>query len=197
MKKGFLGVVLVLAILPSFFQVLGIYNEFHRGIQEMKNELVLHQMINERTYELENGFAEVVREGLKETSKEIPPQERILIICKKIEAWTSKFEDVNFKVGYVRKDNYELELNFVFDLSGNVKNILTADWKHIIEEKMSPCINFIYVDENTAVIMDNRFLEFGVDPSIFLTDHAVAFVFEVKIHKAEFKVLIPEGMMIE
>lgn len=204
MKKGFLAIVLVLAIFSSFFQVLSIHNDFYGGIQKMKNELVLQQTINEKTYEIENGFKDVVREGLKETSEEIlnkkiPTQERIFIICKKIENWANEFENIKFKVGYVKRNDYSYEqgLNFIFDLFSDIKNILTKDWKSIIEEKMSPCINFIFVNEETAVIMDNRFLDFGVDPNIFLTNHAVAFVFEVETYKAKFKVLIPEGTVIE
>lgn len=199
MNRGFLSIMLVLTMIPFLFQDLGIHNQTYSGIQSMKNKLILQQKINERTYELENGFFLTVKHGLEELGEfdEMPREEKTVYICKKIEKWMNRFPDVELKVGYINKENYEFdEKSVFFDFLSDVQSLLKADFKKIFSGRISPCVNYLYVDEDYAEVMENGFLDYDFNiPS--LVNYGIAFVFRVKEHQNEFIVLIPEGSVIE
>ncbi|GEM_PF-5413688 len=59
--RGFLAIVIVLSFLPFIYSELGIQNKIRFDIENLKNDIVLHQRINEETYAFEENFTKTVR----------------------------------------------------------------------------------------------------------------------------------------
>lgn len=174
MEKGFLAIVLVFALLPLIFESLEGYRIIEKTNDATKNMMVLRQRINEKTYELEDGFKLTIKKGLEITKLlDVDNDQKAAIICGAISNWADGFKDVDFRVGYVSKNTYKDE--FVFGLDS--------------------CINFLYIDkEHVEIVEKNQELRYGRE---VLSDWAVAFIFKFKLYDTEVRVLIPEKTVIK
>ena len=176
--RGFLSIVLVLAMVLFLAKDMKIYNEVYSGTQEMKNDIDLAQRINEETYDLENGFRLTVREALDSLPKVPHSKKGEMVareyICQKIKEWFTHYPDYSLYVGYIDPIDYSRAPS--------------------IASGIEPCLNFLHVDlkEKKAMLKDEELLSFPYS----LVGYRIAFMFEGTIHNTGFKVLVPEGTVM-
>jgi len=177
--RGFLSIVLVLAMVLFLAKDMNIYNEVYAGTQEMKNDIELGQRINEETYDLENGFRLTVREALDSLPK-VPHSEKGEMVareyvCQKIKEWFADYPDYSIYIGYIDPTDYSKAPNIVSEIE--------------------PCLNFLHVDlkEKKVMLKDEELISFPYS----LVGYRMAVMFEGGVHGADFKVLISEGTAIE
>ena len=175
--RGFLSIVLVLAMVLFLAKDMKIYNEVYAGTQEMKNDIDLAQRINEETYDLENGFRLTVREALDSLPKVPHSKKGEMVareyVCQKIKEWFKHYPDYSLYVGYIDPIDYS---------------------KAPSVPALEPCFNFLHVDlkEKKAMLKDEELIGFPYS----LVGYRIAFMFEGTIHNTGFKVLVPEGTVM-
>jgi len=167
--RGFLSVVLVMAMLLLLSRDFAVYDSLYRGTQEMRSDIVLNQQIHERQYELEDGLRLAIAEALET----IPPKPELAreYVCAKIGDWFHSYPDYSLYIGYIDPADYSKALS--------------------IESTIEPCFNFLYVDvtERKAMLKDNGLIDFPYS----LAGYRLAFLFEGKIIGHPFKAIVPEG----
>jgi len=175
--RGFLSIVLVLAMVLFLAKDMKIYNEVYAGTQEIKNDIDLAQRINEETYDLENGFRLTVREALDSLPKVPHSKKGEMVareyVCQKIKEWFKHYPDYSLYVGYIDPIDYS---------------------KAPSVPALEPCFNFLHVDlkEKKAMLKDEELIGFPYS----LVGYRIAFMFEGTIHNTGFKVLVPEGTVM-
>jgi len=175
--RGFLSIVLVLAMVLFLAKDMKIYNELYAGTQEMKNDVDLAQRINEETYDLDNGFRLTVTDALKSLPKVPHSAKGELVareyVCQKVREWFKQYPGYSLYVGYIDPIDYSKAPNV---------------------PALEPCLNFLHVDlkEKKAVLKDEGLISFPYS----LVGYRIAFMFEGTVHNTGFKVLIPEGTVI-
>lgn len=174
--RGFVSIVLVIAMLLFLAKDLKVYNQVYSGVQEIRNQIVLRQEVNEAIYELENGFRLTVSEAL-ETLPKVPHSEKGEIaargyVCARIHEWFNGY-NYSFYVGYIDPNDYS---------------------KAPSVSMLDSCLNFLYVNlkQRKAQIKDNGMIEFPYS----LIGYRIAFMFEGEIYGVKFKAIIPEGVGI-
>lgn len=177
--RGFLSIVLVLAMVLFLAKDMKIYSQVYAGMQEIKNYVVIGQTINEKTYELENGFKLTVSEALDSLPK-MPPSKNSEIaareyVCREISDWFAGYENYSMYVGYIDPTDYSKAPS--------------------VESEIEPCFNFLHVDllKRKVELKDNGLITFPYS----LVGYKIAFMFEGNVGKEQFKVIIPEGTVVE
>lgn len=163
--RGFFALLLVLTLAPGLYNSLAVYGEVSSGIRDMGNALLLGQEINERTYEIEHGFALAVHGALsayRGESKEAAEA----AVCYSIVSWAAGISEANFSVGYVDRNDY----------SKTAASPLSPE----------ACLRFIDVDMETRTA---RVAGEGAAPP----GTGAAFVTETGAYKTGITVLVPEG----
>jgi len=177
--RGFLSIVLVMAMVLFLAKDMKIYNQVYIGTQEMKNDIDLAQRINEERYDLENGFRLTVKEALESLPKVSHSKKGEMVargyICQKIKEWFTHYPDYSFYIGYINPTDYSRASS--------------------IASEIEPCLNFLHVDlkEKKVMLKDEDLISFPYS----LVGYRIAVMFEGKVHNTNFKVLIPEGTVIE
>jgi len=176
--RGFLSIVLVLAMVLFLAKDMKIYNEVYAGTQEIKNDIDLAQRINEETYDLENGFRLTVREALDSLPKVPHSKKGEMVareyVCQRIKEWFANYPDYSIYIGYIDPIDYSRAPS--------------------IAGEIEPCLNFLHVDlkEKKAMLKDEGLIDFTYG----LVGYRIAFMFEGTIHNTGFKVLVPEGTVM-
>lgn len=176
--RGFLSIVLVLAMVLFLAKDMKIYSDVYSGTQEIKNNVELGQRINEESYALENGFKLTVHEALDSLPKVPHSKKGELIareyVCEKIREWFAGYPNYSLYVGYIDPTDYS---------------------KAPSVPAPEPCLNFLHVDlkEKRVELKDNGLIDFPYS----LIGYRIAFMSEGKIGKVHFKTIIPEGTVIE
>lgn len=177
--RGFLSIVLVLAMVLFLTRDMKIYDQVYIGTQEMKNDIDLAQRINEETYDLENGFRLTVKEALESLPKVPHSKKGEMVareyVCQRVGGWFANYPDFSLYIGYIDPTDYSRAPS--------------------ITSEIEPCLNFLHVDlkEKTVMLKDEDLISFPYG----LVGYRIAFMFEGKVHNTNFKVLIPEGTVIE
>ena len=177
--RGFLSIVLVLAMVLFLARDMKIYNQVYIGTQEMKNDIDLAQRINEETYDLENGFRLTVKEALESLPKVPHSKKGEMVareyVCQLVKGWFANYPDFSLYIGYIDPTDYSRAPS--------------------ITSEIEPCLNFLHVDlkEKKVMLKDEDLISFPYS----LVGYRIAFMFEGKVHNTNFKVLIPEGTVIE
>jgi hypothetical protein len=163
--RGFFALLLVLTLAPGLYKSLAVYGEVSHGTGDMANTLLLGQEINEKTYEIEHGFALAVHVALssyKGESKEAAET----AVCSSIVSWAAGVGEANFSVGYVDRNDYS-KIG-VSPLS------------------VEACLKFVDVDMERKKA---RVAGEGTAPP----GAGAAFVAETGAYRASITVLVPEG----
>ncbi len=177
--RGFLSIVLVLAMVLFLARDMKIYNQVYIGTQEMKNDIDLAQRINEETYDLENGFRLTVKEALESLPKVPHSKKGEMVareyVCQLVKGWFASYPDFSLYIGYIDPTDYSRAPS--------------------ITSEIEPCLNFLHVDlkEKKVMLKDEDLISFPYS----LVGYRIAFMFEGKVHNTNFKVLIPEGTVVE
>ncbi len=165
--RGFFALLLVLTLAPGLYKSLAVYGEVSTGIRDMGNTLLLGQEINEKTYELEHGFALAVHRALSDYGGE-SKEAAEAAVCSSIVSWAAAISEANFSVGYVGMGDYS---------------------KTAVSQLSIPeCIRFIDVDMETRKA---RVAGEGAAPP----GTGAAFVAETSAYRTGITVLLPEGQI--
>lgn len=168
--KGFFASAILLSALFLISTELAVYELSCSKTQEVKNTILLRQQINERIYEVEDGFKFVAREALHNAVG--TENEKKAMICTKIWAWAKVLESKNI-TSAIGLWNVSFS---AFPLDGN--------------ELKEPYFGFNF--GNCAALLEIKNNELWIKKIGIKT----AFVFQTNVHQTNVTILIPEGTVI-